>query len=138
MDSFITVEDGRYIIRNRTDPLENFADKWEQFPERRTAFFGWLNQARSDFRAYCHRHGPTPDRREHCACNRPKTLAERAQERIAGRKQALLRVGLCRPNNCTRVSEPPSAFQLSLRDSRDLVGFSTWKGAGGRAAIARP
>lgn len=41
----------KYIVRNPTDALENFADKWEQHPERSQAFFNWLEQARSDFAA---------------------------------------------------------------------------------------
>ena len=39
----------RYIIRNPTDPLENFADKWEKHPERAKAFETWLEKARKDF-----------------------------------------------------------------------------------------
>lgn len=39
----------KYIIRNPTDALENFADKWEEHPQRAEAFFSWLNQAREDF-----------------------------------------------------------------------------------------
>jgi hypothetical protein len=30
----------KYIIRNPTDALENFADKWEDRPERAATFFG--------------------------------------------------------------------------------------------------
>jgi|7_EtaG_2_1085326.scaffolds.fasta_scaffold02882_5 hypothetical protein len=42
--------DGRtYIILNPTDPLENFADKWEKHPERARAFEKWLARARNDF-----------------------------------------------------------------------------------------
>ena len=49
MDRFIEFEDGEYVIRNPTDPLENFADKWKEFPERAVAFRDWLKQARTDF-----------------------------------------------------------------------------------------
>lgn len=42
--------DGRkYLIPNPTDPLENFADRWEKDPDKADAFFRWLDQARSDF-----------------------------------------------------------------------------------------
>ncbi len=51
MDSFIDHDGYRYIIRNPSDPLENFADKWPQHPEREAAFFEWLHQARQDFGA---------------------------------------------------------------------------------------
>lgn len=28
---------------------ENFADKWQQYPERKSAFYRWLNKAKEDF-----------------------------------------------------------------------------------------
>ncbi|ODT16158.1 MAG: hypothetical protein ABS35_29235 [Kaistia sp. SCN 65-12] len=49
MDSFIERVNGQDVIRNPTDPLENFADKWPKHPERRAAFYEWLGQARADF-----------------------------------------------------------------------------------------
>ncbi len=49
MDRHISETGGRYTIPNPTDPLENFADKWEKHPERAVAFFEWLAQARRDF-----------------------------------------------------------------------------------------
>jgi hypothetical protein len=52
MDKHITVHAGRHWIANPTDPLENFADKWAEHPERAKAFFKWLNQAREDFQAF--------------------------------------------------------------------------------------
>ena len=51
MESTIEHDGTKYIIRNPTDALENFADKWEDHPERAEAFFGWLEQAREDFSA---------------------------------------------------------------------------------------
>lgn len=49
MDQFIETDGRQCIIRNPSDPLENFADKWPQHPERQEAFFAWLTQARKDF-----------------------------------------------------------------------------------------
>ncbi|MFM5163535.1 nucleotidyltransferase [Aeromonas rivipollensis] len=49
MDSFIERNGHQCMIRNPSDPLENFADKWPQHPERESAFFEWLEQARLDF-----------------------------------------------------------------------------------------
>jgi hypothetical protein len=49
MDRFIQHDGQRYIISNPTDQLENFADKWEDYPERADAFFRWLAQAQEDF-----------------------------------------------------------------------------------------
>jgi hypothetical protein len=49
MQDHIEEYDGQCIIRNPSDPLENFADKWPLYPERKDAFFEWLEQARRDF-----------------------------------------------------------------------------------------
>ncbi|MCH8478925.1 MAG: nucleotidyltransferase [Wenzhouxiangella sp.] len=49
MEGAIEHDGTKYIIRNPTDALENFADKWEYHPERAEAFFAWLEQAREDF-----------------------------------------------------------------------------------------
>jgi hypothetical protein len=49
MDEHIANVGGRHWIANPTDPLENFADKWEKHPERADAFFEWLARARHDF-----------------------------------------------------------------------------------------
>lgn len=50
MDLFIERDtNNRAIIRNPSDPMENFADKWAEHPERERSFFQWLAQARADF-----------------------------------------------------------------------------------------
>lgn len=49
MGNAIEHDGEKYIIRNPTDGLENFADKWRKHPERAHAFFRWLEQARTDF-----------------------------------------------------------------------------------------
>ncbi len=49
MDKHIQRHDGRYWVSNPTDPLENFADKWAEYPERATAFFEWLERVRIEF-----------------------------------------------------------------------------------------
>lgn len=49
MDTHILRQDGKYWIPNPTDPVENFADKWAEHPERAAAFFEWLEKARSEF-----------------------------------------------------------------------------------------
>ncbi len=52
MDAFIeTGPNGEALIRNPSDPLENFADKWVKKPERQVAFHRWLETARRDFSA---------------------------------------------------------------------------------------
>jgi len=63
MEEAIEHDGTKYVIKNPTDALENFADKWEEHPERADAFFGWLKQAREDFSAASrlveHRHMST-------------------------------------------------------------------------------
>ena len=36
------------LIRNPVNPLENFADKWQEYPIRKTCFMEWLKQAQYD------------------------------------------------------------------------------------------
>lgn len=56
------VRDGRpkevHWVVNPTDPRENFADRWEEFPERRDAFREWLRLAREDFAVAARAHDP--------------------------------------------------------------------------------
>jgi len=49
MDRFILRDGRKYVIPNPSNPSENFADKWEEHPERKTAFFHWLEQTRQHF-----------------------------------------------------------------------------------------
>ena len=39
---------GEAIISNPVNPLENFADKWQEYPIRKTCFMNWLKQAQFD------------------------------------------------------------------------------------------
>lgn len=39
---------GAALIRNPVNPLENFADKWQEYPIRKTCFMDWLRQAQYD------------------------------------------------------------------------------------------
>lgn len=41
--SHLELRDGAYWIGNPANPLENFADKWQQFPKREAAFCKWLD-----------------------------------------------------------------------------------------------
>ncbi len=41
--------DGKWWVANPVDEGENFADKWNEYPERREAFFRWLEKLRDDF-----------------------------------------------------------------------------------------
>ena len=49
MPSFIESRGGKLWVQNPVDPDENFADKWNDYPERREAFMQWLEKVRIDF-----------------------------------------------------------------------------------------
>ena len=49
MESHVENRNGISWVPNPTDPRENFADRWAEYPERREAFHSWLTQAREDF-----------------------------------------------------------------------------------------
>lgn len=48
MPQHIECRDGIYWVENPTMPEENFADKWNAVPNKRTAFMGWLGRARKE------------------------------------------------------------------------------------------
>lgn len=45
----IKTELGIDWVRNPTNEMENFADKWIEYPKRRVNFYDWLDSAREDF-----------------------------------------------------------------------------------------
>jgi hypothetical protein len=49
MKGVIQFSNGKGIILNPVEPGENFADKWNEYPARRIAFFAWLDKAIADF-----------------------------------------------------------------------------------------
>lgn len=114
MDSFIKVSNGRYIVENPSNPLENFADKWVEFPERAQAFFDWLKSAREDF----YRVATQIDRKqisEGIEKSLGKSLIERASRRLGGSLSLLMgataapAVGYAFENKA-RVPINPSGF----------------------------
>lgn len=48
MPSKIENKNGKYIITNPVDDLENFADKWTTHPNREKIFFKWIKQLQTD------------------------------------------------------------------------------------------
>lgn len=52
MPTFIEYrDDGKWWVANPVDPNENFADKWNEKPDKLVAFFNWLQKVREDFAA---------------------------------------------------------------------------------------
>jgi len=49
MPKFVENRNGRWWVGNPVDPDENFADKWNEHPERQSVFAKWLEKVRSDF-----------------------------------------------------------------------------------------
>lgn len=49
MPSFIENRNGIWWVQNPVDEGENFADKWNEYPERRIAFMHWLRKVEADF-----------------------------------------------------------------------------------------
>ena len=46
---FVEYRNGKWWVANPVDDGENFADKWNEYPERREAFLEWVKKVRSDF-----------------------------------------------------------------------------------------
>ncbi len=48
MHEYIEIKDGVYWIKNPVMEEENFADKWELYPQRKDSFYKWLYKAKED------------------------------------------------------------------------------------------
>lgn len=57
MPEYLERRNGRWWVENPVNPLENFADKWNEYPERREAFIGWLDRVEEDFDRVLHLRG---------------------------------------------------------------------------------
>jgi len=49
MPSYIEGEKGNRKVLSPVNPEENFADKWEDYPQREENFYEWLDKAKEDF-----------------------------------------------------------------------------------------
>lgn len=91
MEAYIARDaQGRAIVANPSDPLENFADKWAEHPERERAFYAWLSQAQRDFAhaaSLADRHSIGDSLSPHIG----QELAKRAADRSATKPSGLLR-----------------------------------------------
>ena len=56
MPEHIEVEGGKWVVAHPVSD-ENFADKWNEYPERREAFHQWREQVERDLEAAVHSHG---------------------------------------------------------------------------------
>ncbi|MNH76583.1 hypothetical protein D3C73_288580 [compost metagenome] len=84
MDRYIERDErSRALIRNPSDPMENFADKWAEHPVRERAFYDWLTQARDDFRRIANMENRTLIA-EALTPRMGAELAKRAEGRVRG------------------------------------------------------
>ena len=120
MDKFIERDGGRCIIRNPSDPFENFADKWPQHPERERAFFEWLAQARHDFGEL----GRQVERRRLVESVQPRmgAAADRAAARLGPPPGSMLRPAATAAVAGAASSAP--AFPNTRREPTSPKGFA--------------
>ena len=51
MPNYIENRSGRWWVQNPVDDGENFADKWNDYPDRKDAFMAWMIKVETDFSA---------------------------------------------------------------------------------------
>lgn len=107
-------------IANPTDPSENFADRWEEFPERRASFFAWLEAARTDFGAV-QRFSDTNIVLNELSRNLGSTLVEGARSRVAA--SAGSRAASVAPAAAAGASAPGLVFGGEDRRPTEPKGF---------------
>ncbi len=121
MDRFIEKDGRTCIIRNPSDPLENFADKWPQHPERQRAFFEWLDQARHDFGHIAQQ----VERRRIIETVKPRmgAVAERAAARLDPPPSSMLRPAATTAIIGSAAASTP-AFPNTRREPTSPRGFA--------------
>lgn len=120
MDQFIEYDGQDCIIRNPSDPLENFADKWHEYPERKSAFFEWLGQVRQDFENLAGQ----VERRRLVESIQPSmgAVAAKAAARLGPSQGSLLRSATAAATAATASSIP--AFPNTRREPTSPRGFA--------------
>ena len=110
MDKYIVVKNGVCFISNPSDPLENFADKWVKHPERKAAFFEWLERARTDFSS-ARQAVKREDIGQSLASSMGTELVERSLDRrgAKGTRYAAALQAYRRKQHCSRGKSSPQA-----------------------------
>jgi hypothetical protein len=49
LPTLVEQRNGILVVANPVQPKENFADRWQRYPDRADRFFEWADQARADF-----------------------------------------------------------------------------------------
>lgn len=122
MDQFIEPNGQYFIIRNPSDPLENFADKWPAHPERQSAFFEWLRQARLDFRTLADQ----VERRRLIESIQPRmgAVADRAAVRLGSPPGSMLQPATAAVAAVAGAATIAPAFPNSRREPTTPRGFA--------------
>lgn len=121
-DMHLAIEERNGVswIANPTDPSENFADRWEKFPERRESFFKWLEAARTDFGAV-QRFSDTNIVLNELSRNLGSNLVEGARSRVAA--SAGSRAASVAPAAAAGASAPGLVFGGEDRRPTEPKGF---------------
>lgn len=121
MDQFIEHDGQHFIIRNPSDPLENFADKWPAHPERQAAFFEWLKQVRLDFKTLADQ----VERRRLIESIQPRmgAVADRAAVRLGPSPRSLLQPATAAAAAVAATTSAP-AFPNTPREPTKPRGFA--------------
>jgi len=121
MDQFIGHDGHHYIIRNPSDPLEDFADKWPEHPKREAAFFEWLGQARQDFEALAGQ----VERRRLIESIRPRmgAVSDRAAIRLGPPPRTMLSPATAASTVGAAAASAP-AFPNTRREPTSPKGFA--------------
>jgi hypothetical protein len=121
-DMHLAIEERNGVswIANPTDPSENFADRWEKFPERQDFFFAWLEAARTDFGAV-QRFSDTNIVLNQLSRNLGSTLVEGARSRVAA--SAGSRAASVAPAAAAGASAPGLVFGGEDRRPTEPKGF---------------
>lgn len=118
MVRFIGFDGVRSYIPNPSDPLENFAEKWADYPERRSAFFEWLEAARRDF-VYAAQVTSRQVIADSLAPRIGRGLAERASNRAAPTPAS----SLLRPATAASAAAAVPTFPAEARVPGKPAGF---------------
>jgi hypothetical protein len=106
MPSHVSDANGIYVVQSPVSK-ENFADKWNEYPERRVAFEDWMEQVRRDI---------------------DEAGAEEGMDRVGAR--------LAKGFGESLVASAERRMGIEIRESRDAGKLTFAAGAGGLGAAA--
>jgi hypothetical protein len=106
MPGHVNQLNGIYLVQSPVS-LENFADKWNEYPERRAAFYDWMEKVRRDI---------------------DEAGAEEGMDRVGA--------SLAKSFGESRVASAARRMGIEIRESRDAGKLTFAAGAGGLGAAA--